>query len=174
MIEENAIAFQEDPEDTIADELTDEERKKLEWSGVRTRTQLRELTTHGGERAVERITGLPVERLRRALARTSAPLIADIVPADRSESDSTPAARLRLRGRNLMRNGPPSVTIGGEPVSVLSAHENEVVIAPQKHQLVGELRLSTSPDLVVATALDVRPLWTEPPDPEANGGRVSS
>ena len=73
MIEENAIAFQEDPEDTIADELTDEERKKLEWSGVRTRRQLRELTSQGGERAVERITGLPVDRLRRALARTSGP-----------------------------------------------------------------------------------------------------
>ena len=173
MIEENAITFQEDPEDAIAeDDLTDEERKKLEWSGVRTRSQLRELTSQGGERAVERITGLPVERLRRALSRTSAPLIADIVPADRANADANPAARLRLRGRNLVRSGPPNVTIGGEPVSVLSALEDEVVIAPQKHQLVGELRLSTAPDLSVSTALDLRPLWADP-DPGTPGGGTS-
>jgi hypothetical protein len=172
MIEENAIAFEEDPDDTISDdELNDEERKKLEWSGVRTRTQLREHLSRGGERAVERITGLPLDRLRQALAKTSAPLIADVVPADRSEADATsPAARLRLRGRNLVRNGPPSVTIGGEPVSVLSAREDEVVIAPLKHQLAGELRLSTSPDLVVSTAFDLRPMWAERVETGSNGG----
>jgi hypothetical protein len=175
MIEENAIAFQEDPDDAITDdELSDEERKKLEWSGVRTKTQLRELTSQGGERAVERITGLPLERLRRALARTSAPLIADVVPADRSDAESSSVpARLRLRGRNLVRSGPPNVTIGGEPVSVLSAREDEVVIAPQKHQLVGELRLSTTPDLTVSTALDLRPLWPERAEPGQTGGGAS-
>ena len=172
MIEENAVAFQEDPDDAITDdELNDEERKQLEWSGVRTRTQLRELTARGGERAVERITGLPIDRLRQALSRTSAPLIADLVPADRSEADSASVpARLRLRGRNLVRNGPPSVTIEGEPVSVLSAREDEVVIAPQQHQLAGELRLSTSPDLTATTAFDVRALWRERREPESNGG----
>ena len=161
MIEENAIAFQEDPEDTIADELTDEERKKLEWSGVRTRTQLRELTSLGGERAVERITGLPADRLRRALARSAEPAIAEIVPTEAPNAES-PFGRLRLRGRNLVADGPPSVTIAGSPVSVLSATADEVVIAPTAHQLSGELRLRTRPDASVATALDLRPLWSRP------------
>jgi hypothetical protein len=174
MIEENAIAFQEDPDDTFADEMTEEEKKKLEWSGVRTRTQLRELTSRGGERAVERITGLPADRLRRALSRSAEPVIADIVPAEAPSSEST-FGRLRLRGRNLMSGGPPSVTIGGSPVSVLSATADEVVIAPGAHQLAGELRLSTRPDSSVATALDLRPLWARPDAaradvPPAGGG----
>jgi len=155
MIEENAVALDEDPDDSIAEELTDEERKKLEWTGVRTRTQLRELTSRGGERAVERITGLPAERLRRALERSATPLIADVTPV----SESSVAARLRLRGRNLTGGGVPDVTIAGQPVSVLSADDREVVIAPAPHQLAGELRLRTPAGQSAATAIDVRPYW---------------
>jgi len=161
MIEENAIAFESDPQDEIRDELTDDERKKLEWSGVRTRSQLRELAERGGERQLERITGLPVDRLRKALEHSATPMIHDVSPAEPPSGEPADLpARLRLRGRNLMRNGPPHVTIGGEPVSVLSADAQELVIAPQAHQLAGELRVSTSPDLSGSTTFDLRPLWT--------------
>lgn len=164
MIEENAIAFTEDPQDRsldeFKDELSDEERKRLEWSGVRTVSKLRELQERGADRTVERITGLPVERLRRALARTSAPMVTDVSPAEQPEGASPDLpARVRLRGRNLVRHGPPRVTIGGEPVSVVSAGDREVVIAPQPHQLAGELTLATSPELATSTAFDLRPFW---------------
>ncbi len=167
MIEENAIAFAETPHDgsldELKDELSDEDRKRLEWGGVRTVSKLRELQEKGGDRTMERITGLPVERLRRALARSTAPMIVDVAPADRLEGESADlAARVRLRGRNLMGNGPPRVTIGGEAVSVVSASPGEIVIAPQVHQLAGELRLATSPDQVASTAFDLRPFWTTP------------
>jgi hypothetical protein len=73
MIDENAIAFSESPQDRsiddLKDELSDEERRRLEWVGVRTVAKLRELQQRGGERAVGRITSLPVDRLRRALER---------------------------------------------------------------------------------------------------------
>ena len=163
MIEENAIAFSEDPHDqsidTLKDDLSDDERKRLEWSGVRTVSKLRELQAQGADRSIERITGLSADRLRKALARTSAPMVADVSPAERPPGTEPDLfARLRVRGLNLARNGPPSVTIGGEPVSVLSAHEHEVVIAPQAHQLAGELRLATSPELFTSTLFDVRPM----------------
>jgi hypothetical protein len=103
-------------------------------------------------------------------------MIADIVPAEAPGSES-PVGRLRLRGRNLMSGGPPSVTIGGSPVSVLSATADEVVIAPGPHQLAGELRLSTRADCSVATALDLRPLWARPDtvraDAPPSGGGLS-
>ena len=45
MIEENTIEFAEDPKDPsldeLKDELSEEERKRLEWSGVRTVSKLR-------------------------------------------------------------------------------------------------------------------------------------
>jgi hypothetical protein len=172
MIEENAVAFSEDPQeetlDELKDELSEEDRKRLEWSGVRTVSKLRELQERGADRTVERITGLPAERLRRALARTSAPMVVDVAPAERPEPGSSDLpGRIRLRGRNLMRNGPPRVTIGGEPVSVLSASPREILIAPQAHQLAGELTVATSPDQVVSTAFDLRPFWPAADD----GGR---
>jgi hypothetical protein len=162
MIEENAIAFAENPHDesidTLKDDLSDDERKRLEWSGVRTVSKLRELQAQGADRTVERITGLSPDRLRRALARSSAPMVAEVSPADPPSGDLPDAlARLRVRGRNLTRNGPPSVTIGGEPVSIVSAADHEVVIAPRPHQLAGELRLATSPDHATSTLFDLRP-----------------
>src|SRR5262245_3118931 len=148
MIEENAIAFSEDPHeatiDDLKDELSEDERKRLEWSGVRTISKLRELQERGADRTVERITGLPAERLRRALARSAAPMVAEVSPADLDlPPGSERPLRLRLRGRNFTQSGPPSVTIGGEPVSVLSADATEIVIAPQRHQLAGQLSVAT-------------------------------
>lgn len=52
MIEENAIAFSEDPEersiDELKDDLSDDERRRLEWVGVRTVSKLREVEAEGG------------------------------------------------------------------------------------------------------------------------------
>jgi hypothetical protein len=176
MIEENAVAFSEDSHeesiDSLKDDLSDEDRKRLEWSGVRTVAKLRELQARGADRTVERVTGLPVERLRQALARTSAPLVADISPAPAIEGPETDVpGRLRLRGRNLVRNGPPRVLIGGEAVSVLSADDREVIIAPKAHQFSGELTISTAPHLTASTAFDARPFWpAREPSPESRNG----
>jgi hypothetical protein len=162
MIEENAIAFAEDPReqslDTLKDDLTDEERKRLEWSGVRTVSKLRELQDSGADRTVERITGLPADRLRKALARSAAPMLVDVSPADAPDTAAPDLpTRVRLRGRNLTRQGVPRVTIGGEPVSILSAADHEVLIAPLAHQLSGELTLTTAPECSTSTAFDLRP-----------------
>ena len=76
MIEENAAALSNDPEDqaldTLEDEFTEEERRKLEWVGVRTVGQLREVERSGTGSEIGRVTNLPVERLRKALRRAAA------------------------------------------------------------------------------------------------------
>lgn len=167
MIEENAIAFTESAEDRPLDELKDdlseEERRRLEWVGVRTVSNLRELEEQGAARTIGRVTNLPVDRLKRALERASAPLVEHILPVHRTAGDSENLPNLiRIRGRNLIRDGTTRVTIGGEPVSIVKANESEVVIAPQAHQMAGELTIAPAPQLVTAMAFDLRPHWREP------------
>jgi hypothetical protein len=166
MIEENAIAFSEDPEDRsldeLKDDLSDEERRRLEWAGVRTVSKLREMEDLGASRTVGRVTNLPVERLKKALERASAPLVEHIQPVERTPSDSPDLPNLlRIRGRNLMQKNLPSVMIGGEPVNIVRANEREVVIAPLEHQMAGELTIAPSPQTVTAMAFDLRPYWQQ-------------
>jgi hypothetical protein len=162
MIDENAVAFAEAPEDRsfddLGDELSDEERRRLEWVGVRTVSKLRELQQRGGERTVGRVTHLPVERLRRALERASAPLVEHVLPV-RAHAGDAGAPLISVRGRNLVGEGLPRVTIGGEPVAVVRADEHEVVIAPLAHQMSGELAIEPAPDAVARSAFDLRPYW---------------
>ena len=175
MIEENAIAFSEDPEersiDELKDDLSDDERRRLEWVGVRTVSKLREVEAEGGARTVGRVTNLPVDRLRRALERASAPLVEHVLPVQRRAEESADLpALVRIRGRNLVRDGLPRVTVGGEPVSVVRADEREVVIAPQEHQMAGELTIEPLPQLAATMAFDLRPYWRGPGNGNGKGG----
>jgi hypothetical protein len=159
MIEENAIAFSDNPRDRsideLGDELSDEDRRKLEWVGVRTVAKLQELSAQGGERTVGRVTSLPVDRLRKALARASAPLVETIMPVRSGAEDNPPM--LRVRGRNLVREGPPRVMMGGEPVAVVKSSADELLLAPGPHQWAGELSVETAPMASAAMAFDLRP-----------------
>ena len=174
MIEENAIAFSEDPEDRsiddLKDELSDEERRRLEWVGVRTVSKLREVEEQGGARTVGRVTNLPVDRLRRALERASAPLVEHVTPVLSPGNETGDLANLvRIRGRNLVRDGLPHVTVAGEHVGVVKASDSEILIAPQKHQMYGKLTVEHSPDLASSIAFDLRRYWREPAVDDRNG-----
>lgn len=110
MIEENAIAFVEGPEDRsiddLKDELSDDERRRLEWVGVRTVSKLREVEEQGGARTVGRVTNLPVDWLSRALERASTPLVEHVTPVQSPGKEGGDLANLlRIRGRNLVRDG---------------------------------------------------------------------
>jgi hypothetical protein len=61
-------------------------------------------------------------------------------------SDSIPL--IRVRGHNLVRDGLPKVSIGGERVNVLEAGRRELLIAPLAHQLGGTLEIETAPGVV--------------------------
>jgi hypothetical protein len=171
MIEENAIAFSENPQDRsideLGDDLSDEDRRKLEWVGVRTVGKLQEISAHGGDRTVGRVTSLPVDRLRRALERASAPLMDHVIPVPGGREGDVPL--LRVGGRNLMRNGPPRVTLGGEPIAVVKASANELLLAPAPHQWAGELAVEPAPQVSHTLAFDLRPYAPAPPVASPSG-----
>lgn len=154
MIEENA--FPVDTNEERIEEVKDipeEDRRKLEWAGLQTVRQLKELHQQSGTATIGRMADLPVDRLRKALQKMSQPMIAHV----EAEPGESPAQKLlRIRGENLIRGQVPKVEIGGEPVSVLAAKEQELLLAPKAHQLSGTLTIETEPMYLAQTAFDLR------------------
>jgi hypothetical protein len=163
-IEENAVSFSTDPDDQpleeLGDELTTDERKRLEWAGVRTVKQFQEADERGAVHSIGRVTNLPVERLRKALERASLPVVhrVESLTPDPGE-DASEAPLLRVTGRNLVRNGIfPQVRIGDRPVSILRAAPKELVLAPDDGQWAGELSVRSAPTLSTAMSFDLEAL----------------
>lgn len=163
MIEENAVTLAEAPEDesidNLHDELSDEDRRKLEWIGVRTVDKLREAEKDGSLKAVGRFTNLPVDRLRKALERASTPQVREVLPIAPVAGDPDDlAGRLRVRGRNLVRDGmAPRVAIDGRPVAILKSADDELLLAPDASQWAGELRIEPAPQVATAMSFDLTP-----------------
>jgi hypothetical protein len=147
MIEENAVQLAVEnhddvPLDALGDALDEEERRRLERVGVRTVSKLNELQKRGLGRSVGRITNLPVDKLESVLARATRPMVDD-VEADTGDGADTLRQRLRVRGRNLLKDGaPPRVSIEGKPVSVVRATDTELVLAPGLDQFAGQMSLA--------------------------------
>ncbi len=159
-IEENAIAFSEDPDDQsldeLGDELTTDERKRLEWAGVRTVKQFQDAQDRGSVHTIGRVTNLPVDRLRKALERASTPLVQRVEPVLPEAGATSDAPLLRVTGRNLVRNGTfPQVRIGNRPVSILKSAPGELLLAPDHDQWAGELSLQPTATLSTAMSFDL-------------------
>jgi hypothetical protein len=160
-IEENAITLADDPDDQsldeLGDELTSEERKRLEWAGVRTVKQFQNAQEKSSVATIGRVTNLPVERLRKALERASAPLVHRVEPVrpdPMAPSDGPPL--IRVTGRNLVRGGTlPQVKIGRRPVSILKSSANELLLAPGDDQWAGELAVEAAPLMATAMSFDL-------------------
>ncbi|HVJ00137.1 MAG TPA: hypothetical protein VM657_13840 [Sphingomonas sp.] len=160
-IEENAVAMSDDPDDqpldTLGDELTSDERKRLEWAGVRTVKQLQRAEEKGAVRTIGRVTNLSIDRLRKALDRSSEPLVQHVEPV-RPAPGADPEAppMIRVTGRNLVRgNLFPQVRIGDKPVSILKSASNELLLAPGHDQWAGELAVAPEPTLSTAMSFDL-------------------
>lgn len=176
MIEENASALADDPDSRPIDELqddslTEENRRQLEWIGVRTVDKLQEMNNKGGVNAIGRVTGLPVDRLRQALERASAPALEYVSPVEPDRKGERPQF-LRVRGHNLMGSGDkatPRVMMGNKPVAVIKASPRELLLAPQAHQWAGELSIShdTAPAMAASLAFDLSP-FAPPTDTEGS------
>jgi len=131
------------PLEDLGDTLDEEERRRLEWIGVRTVAKLDEIRKRGLGRSVGRITNLPVEKLEHVLARASRPMVDDIEADTGTGASDELRQRLRVRGRNLLKDGvPPAVSIDGKPVSVVRATDSELVLAPALDQFAGQMRLA--------------------------------
>jgi hypothetical protein len=166
MIEENAFAM--DAKEERIDEVKDipeEDRRKLEWAGLQTVKQIKELHDQEGAATIARMADLPVDRLRRALQKMVQPTVSLVETVPRVGGGNggdpvhdDPAQKLlRIRGQNLMRQQVPKVHIDGEPVSVLQANEQEVLLEPKAHQFGGILTIETEPEYSTRTAFDLRP-----------------
>ena len=178
MIEENTVQLAADPSEPSLKEVlgpgvSEDEQRRLEWAGIHSVRQLRDVQRQGGEQALERVAQIPVMRLRAALERANQPHVSGVFPESVSAGDSTGGAPLlRVRGENLMLDRPPEVRIDGEPVTVVQAAEKELVVAPQPHQLRGTLAVGPTPGTWAERAFDCRPT-TQPTGREAtvrNGG----
>jgi hypothetical protein len=161
MIEENAFAVDQTEEriDEVQD-IPEEDRRKLEWAGLQTVRQLKQMHDEEGAASIGRMANLPVDRLRKALQKMSQPMVARVEPAD---SDDPAQKLLRVRGENLMRQQTPRVQIAGEAVSVLQANDRELLLAPMPHQFTGTLSIETGPEHATQTAFDLRPALGQVP-----------
>lgn len=179
MIEENTVHFEPDEpalRDVLGDDFNDEDRRRLEWAGIRTVSQLRDLQRSSGEHVIEQIAQIPALRLRQALDRAAQPHISRVSRGD----DGT----LRVRGLNLAGEAGTQVRIGGEQVTVIEASDKELILAPSAHQFAGTLAVELAPGMLTQTQFD---LAGEIADPhrdlqhtprraksavETNGGRI--
>ena len=124
MMEENTLQLAADPgeiglQEVAGDDLSEEDMRRLEWAGIHTVSQLRQVS----EQAVERVANVPAMRLRAALDRAAQPLVRDISTQPRLDApDETPL--VRLRGRNLRGERLPLVRMNGEDVRVVESREH--------------------------------------------------
>lgn len=168
MIEENTVEMSAARSPTLAQSgLSEAERQRLERIGVRNAAELQRLRRSAGTDGLARISDIPVDRLKQALAlgrpqvrdvrpvtppRASAPAgppaattPAPVPPAaPRPQAPTHPpvggapprvvklppaARRIEFVGRNLLGpQGPPSVRLGGLPLSVAEAEDGRFVV----------------------------------------------
>lgn len=180
-LEENALSLASDPDDQpleeLGDELTTEERKRLEWAGVRTIKQFQEADERGAVHTIGRVTNLPIERLRKALERASMPLVQRVEPVmpGSGGGDAVEPPLLRVTGRNLVRKGVmPQVRIGNRPVSILKSAPGELLLAPDDNQWAGELSLRSAPTLSAAMSFDLDAFRPVPGPSTTESGQPAS
>jgi hypothetical protein len=142
MVEENTRSFEEDTDPRSIEDLgqvahLDEgDRKKLDWMGVRTVGQLKRLSAEADTGAVEAMVGLPVNRLRAALEAASRP---HVVGQEVVQDARGPL--LRIFGANLSVGGRSDVRLAGEPVEVLHARPQELLVRPGPHHEHGAVEV---------------------------------
>lgn len=156
MMEENTIQLSNEPDEPSLDEaLADwspEERRRLEYAGVQTVGQLKEIQKRSNGQLLEKVANLPATRLRAALQRAARPLVREVVP-ERARSAVPGGApsgptRLRIRGVNLASDdGATQVLLGGHPARVIESSPRELLVEPLAGSLGGMLEVETEPGL---------------------------
>jgi len=161
MMEENALQLSADRDEPtlnemVGEDLSQEDLRRLEWAGVQTVSQLVALRDQAGEQAIERVANVPALRLRAALDRASRPMVREVETlAPESSAPDTPPT-FNLRGRNLLRDGPPTVRMDGTPMRVLHSAVDRLVVQPISMTLGKELEVETAPGMVTRVPLGAR------------------
>jgi hypothetical protein len=159
MIEENTQSLDAEKgpsvQEVLGDKLGPDELRRLEWAGIRSVSQLRELQKDTGTEVIGRVSQLPIDRLRAALAAAAAPHVSDVAADHAAVTAPGAPPPLRIRGWNLREGGEPEVRIGGKPAAILQASDTELLVQPGEHVQAGMLEVQTAPDLAVAASFDV-------------------
>jgi len=146
MIEENTVSLAVTRSPSLEQiGLEPDERKKLEQLGVRNASQLQTLYSSTGARTVQRLTDVPLERLRQAL-HLGTPQVSQVTPvhapppvavAPPAVRSSTPGVirvapgtpHLNLQGSGLIgASGPAIVRLNRQPLSVAHADDEQLIV----------------------------------------------
>lgn len=142
VIEENTMSLSatvDEPslKEVLGDKLAEEEQRRLEWAGIQTVSQLRDLESRVGEHTLERIAQVPAVRLRQALRLGAQPRVRQVT----HESAPNHPPLLRVRGYNLMGERPPAVSINGKPATVLQSSRGELLVEAQAYTPSGIIQI---------------------------------
>lgn len=141
MVEENTFSFDLDADPRSIDELgagldlDDDSRRKLDWMGVRTVGQLKQLDPRMAQAAI----GIPVGRLQAALAAAARPTLLGHEVVERPDGSRL----LRLRGANLASAAAPEVHLAGRPVEVLEVTPSQILVRPLATHDEGQVEVFT-------------------------------
>lgn len=134
MVEENTLQLQPSQNDpplkqALGHEMTEDERRRLEWVGVQTVSQLRQLHEQAGVDAIQRASDIPIGRLRRALELTMPGVLRDQLIGQVAGPGPVPAPE-PLQPPQLLRPQPPLEGVVPMP-EVAARLEVPVAEAPQ-------------------------------------------
>jgi len=128
MVEENSYQYQRETDPrSIEDfrgsaEFDGDTQRKLDLLGVRTMGQLKQLDPM----AVQAVMGIPATKLQAALAASSRPAVTGQEVVARPDG----VRLLKIRGANLYSGVLPEVRLAGQPVEVLDAQPNALLVRP--------------------------------------------
>jgi hypothetical protein len=186
MIEENTVSLAASRGPSLEEAgLGEDERRTLERYGVRTVAQLQKLGSTTGISTVSRLSAVSADRLKSALAHgqpridrvtpvKAPPSLAQPPPRPAAPSPprsrppfgtGTQPTRVQITGRNLIGEvGPPVVKLRGQPLSLVEADDDRLVVDLPKESQSGALELEMADGTVMTydLALDGEDVW----DPE--------
>ena len=154
MIEENTRSYRAEVgepslKEVLGPTMSAEEQRRLEWVGVQSVSQLRQLHEQAGEQTIQQVADIPVNRLRLALERSARPFVTEVRPV---APDDAPPVRppgmdsvLRIRGVNLSGRDAPVVHVAGRPASILSSSATELLVAAPALPEAGTVSVRTGP-----------------------------
>ena len=188
MIDENTISLAVTRSPSLEEiGLAPEEKRKLEQLGVHNAAQLQNLSSKTGTGTVARLADLRIDRLRQALD-LGRPQVRQVTPTPPRPSFNPPAnppgpsltpawtpatgpilrvpadtPHLNLHGSGLIGvNGPATVRLNREPLAVLQADDDQLVVSLPEELHSGALEVTLPDGAQTVYHLEVEPRNHQP------------
>jgi hypothetical protein len=143
MVEENTNQLEEDDPRSLDDlrsqaKLSEADQRQLDWLGIRTVGQFKRLSEDTDPRAVQALSGIPVDRLSALLQASARPMVSRSEMRD--DADGQPL--VHLYGANLVGNGATEVHLNGEAMEVVDSRPHRLVVRPMEHHRDGQVEVT--------------------------------